>query len=243
MAETPINYFSEGSPGKGLSEGVEDEKMKLLRLIAEHGTTGQRIYNEAASRVRKERASGVEKATKGAINVPVGTIAEVAQEFDASLSLYENIIEDNARAAERDRVRRQSIEAIYKDSVAGDASLEANAQTMIDRFMEDQARARRGGGGGGGGGLPARPTTLPAGYFDHDPTRVIGYDPDYHAATGTAAPPVSLDRLADAVAGASSAPAPAELMPYTQGSALFSGQDSSQNQTRRSGGGKAPMVK
>jgi len=147
MADKPTNYFTEG-PGKGFKEGVEDEKMKLLRLIAEHGTTGQRIYDDA----RRETATQRNADKASIAQVPEDAIRSVAAKYERSLSLFDDVLADNARAAQQDTVRRGSVEALYKDMVAGDASLAQNAQDGIDNFMKAQSGRGRGGGGRGRGG-------------------------------------------------------------------------------------------
>lgn len=201
MASEPINYFRDEAPGDSLQENVENEKLKLLRLVAEHGTTGQRIYDEAARRTRASSTEGAKAATTKSTAVPISVISEVARDMDRTVQVFDDILEESARAAEEDTVRRQSIEAIYKDAVAGDLSLEKAAQDQIDAYNMSLRKGGRGRGfGRPRGSVPSAGPTVAASFLEHTPEAVPGFDQDYYDRTGVAAPPPSLEAAARAVA-------------------------------------------
>lgn len=166
-----VNYFAEGSPGKGMAANVEDEKMKLLRLLATRGTEGIAIYQEAAARTNSsaDQSRDASMAAGGAA-VPATVIEETKRDFDQSQEVFRRIMAESAQAARADDVRRRSIEAIYKDSVIGGIPAEQGmVQDEIDDYLKslaDAAKARRGGGGGGGG----RGSSSRGGFVEPEPT-------------------------------------------------------------------------
>ena len=165
----PVNYFADGSPGKGMAENVEDEKMKLLRLMAVRGSEGIAIYDEAKARVRagSDQDQGAAVSAKG-VTVPDTLIEETKRNFDQSQQVFRRIMDEQATAARADDVRRRSIEAIYKDSVVGAIPAERGlAQSGIDDYLKSLADAKKGRGGGGGGG--GRGAGVYGDYFD-EPT-------------------------------------------------------------------------
>jgi hypothetical protein len=144
-----VNYFTEESPGKGMAANVEDEKMKLLRLLASRGQEGIAIYDEAANRTNAATSGSKGEALNAAgVTVPQGVIDETTRNFDQSQAVFRRILAEQSQAARIDDVRRRSIEAIYKDSVIGAAPVEAAG---MQREIDDYLKAKRAGSGGGGG--------------------------------------------------------------------------------------------
>ena len=170
MAETPTNFFKDEAPGASLRESVDDEKTKLLRLMADHGSQAQTIYDEAQRRTQASQAGATQRAAGSTKNfqVPPALLREVEREHSAFLDIYNEALAGAATEERRQQQRAQSIEAVYKDSVIADQELLAEqAQQDIEDFL-DRARGRRGGGGRGGGGRsgPARPeATIPESYL------------------------------------------------------------------------------
>lgn len=161
----PVNYFADDTDGKTLTASVEDEKLKLLRLVAKLGSDGDKIYKEAQDTARGSEASAI--AAVGDIHVPEALLKETGEKFATSLDVFDKVIARQAEQAKARNLRKRSIEGLYKDNVSADqGALFDDAQRGIDAFAN---RGRGGGGGGGGSGYDTSfgqiEATLPADYF------------------------------------------------------------------------------
>lgn len=158
MAE---NFFDESSTFKS---SIGHEKRKLLTLIAEHGSAGHNIYEEAKARATTSKS--------GDIATLDSDIEELTTKYKASQRVFDEALTAAQEASAAENQRRSLAETIYKDSIAGDASLADEAGDMIDDISGSGGGGGRGGGGrgGGGGGMsgfgPGQGGTVPLGFFD-----------------------------------------------------------------------------
>lgn len=155
MTDTgPTNFFD----NEAFSESTKDEKLKLLRLIADHGTEGQRIYDEARTRWGArdaETVAGVPGKQVGG-GVPANLLKEVETEYQVSQQVYRDVLAQAQVATKNAEYRQHAANAMYADLAAGDEGVLWQEQNRdIEDFNAERAALRaagRGGGGGGGGG-------------------------------------------------------------------------------------------
>lgn len=178
MTDTgPTNFFD----NEAFSESTKDEKLKLLRLIADHGTEGQRIYDEARTRWGArdaETVAGVPGKQVGG-GVPANLLKEVETEYQVSQQVYRDVLAQAQVATKNAEYRQHAANAMYADLAAGDEGVLWQEQNRdIEDFNAERAALRAAGRGGGGGGsgrgrdfdwpglAGGASLTLPVGFFD-----------------------------------------------------------------------------
>lgn len=170
------NYFNQD-----FANSIDSEKLKMLKLIADHGAEGASIYDEARARQGGQAAANTSAATKGANND--AAVQQVAADFQRRNALYNRILQESADQSRQAYADQGAQTAIYKDSVGGDYSNRLAADYDIATANEQAAAAaaaRRAtrGSSSGFGLAPAAAATIPASYFDDQLNRNnLGFEP------------------------------------------------------------------
>lgn len=177
LSETPDNPFA----GDDQANNIKAEKVEVLRMLAEHGTKGYEIYDEARTALQSHEEAVAGKIDSGRY-APTALLKSIAGRHTQSLRTAIEAVK-NLRAAEGDYFGSlSSSTGTFMDSAAadrsGDALFQENLQTFLSRGRELDSEtrpydlrarpheyypSRSGRGGGGGGGFSSGPTTVPLG--------------------------------------------------------------------------------
>ncbi len=151
MTEPIKNFFS----GDATKKNIKEEKAKILRLVAEHGTRGTQIYREAQRRAVGQRVADTGQAEKGGISVPQALLDEVNQEQVQQFKAFNDQLDQAAQEQQAHFDNVATSEELFHEGAVGDAAnLERLAQERITQFNEQDAaavrRSRASGSGGSG---------------------------------------------------------------------------------------------
>lgn len=179
LSETPTNPFSDGS----LQSSIREEKVKVLRMIAEKGTEGYAIYDQARQNLQRVKGATSETIGGGDRSAPVSLLKSIAGRHTQHLDTAMRAVGDLRAAEQAYYSSATQANAGFMDAALNDQSgtlLHQEGVSLLDsRGREAESntrpydlRARRpvdlsgGGSGGSGSGFVnsgSGRTTIPLG--------------------------------------------------------------------------------
>lgn len=177
LSETPSNPFATGE----VEGNIREEKIEVLRMLAEHGTRGYKIYDDARTSLAAQEELTTDRIDSGRTRfAPVALLQGLADRHNAVLRGAMNAVQNLRRAEEGFFGEVTSSAGEVMDMAIADRSgarqYDQDLESFLSRGRELESNTRpydlrarrpeRTGGGGGGRGSGSgfvnnRPVTIP----------------------------------------------------------------------------------